>query len=161
MAIVAAGITVPEALKAHEQLRAAGIAARVIDLYSVKPVDRATLREAARECPDGLVVVEDHRPEGGLADAVAEAFEGTAAPAIRRLAVAVMSGSATPDEQLAAAGIDAGAIAAAARGRRPGWIGNALIWAAAAKPASTSAGRPSCFAAQRRWLRAGRVGANL
>ena len=91
MAIVAAGITVGEALKAHDQLRAAGIAARVIDLYSVKPVDRATLREAARDCRGGLIVVEDHRPEGGLGDAVAEAFEGSPAPAIRRLAVAVMS----------------------------------------------------------------------
>ena len=53
---------------------------RVIDLYSVKPVDRATLHEAARECPGGLVVVEDHHPEGGLGDAVAEAFDGAAAP---------------------------------------------------------------------------------
>ncbi len=87
----------------------------MIDLYSVKPVDRATLREAARECRGGLIVVEDHRPEGGLADAVAEAFEGIPAPAIRRLAVAVMSGSATPREQLADAGIDAAAIIEAAR----------------------------------------------
>jgi transketolase len=115
VAIVAAGITVPEALKAHDRLRVAGIAARVIDLYSVKPVDRATLREAARDCRGGLVVVEDHRPEGGLADAVCEAFEGAPAPPIRRLAVAVMSGSATPDEQLADAGIDAGAIVDAVR----------------------------------------------
>ncbi len=108
--IVAAGITVPEALKAHDQLRARGVTTRVIDLYSVKPVDRTTLREAARECPEGLLVVEDHHPEGGLADAVAEAFDGVAAPAMRRLGVRSMPGSATPEEQLGLAGIDANAI---------------------------------------------------
>jgi transketolase len=109
-AIVAAGITVREALKAHDELRRRGIMTRVIDLYSVKPVDEATLHEAARECPGGLVVVEDHHPEGGLADAVAEAFDAVVAPPIRRLAVRNMPASATPDEQLAAAGIDAHAI---------------------------------------------------
>jgi transketolase len=112
-AIIAAGVTVHEALKAHDELRGRGVPTRVIDLYSVKPVDRATLHEAAKECPGGLLVVEDHHPEGGLADAVAEAFDGVAAPPIRRLAVRIMPGSATPDEQLAAAGIDARAIVAA------------------------------------------------
>jgi transketolase len=111
-AIIAAGVTVPEALKAHDELRRRGVTTRVIDLYSVKPVDRATLHEAARACSGGLLVVEDHHPEGGLADAVAEAFEGLPAPPIRRLAVRIMPGSATPDEQLAAAGIDARAIVA-------------------------------------------------
>jgi transketolase len=115
VAVIAAGVTVHEALKAYDQLRGAGVAIRVIDLYSVKPVDRATLHEAARACPGGLVVVEDHHPEGGLAGAVAEAFEGEPAPAIRRLAVRIMAGSATPDQQLAAAGIDARAIAEAVR----------------------------------------------
>jgi transketolase len=108
--IVAAGITVHEALKAHERLRARGVMTRIIDLYTVKPVDRATLREAARECPGGLLVVEDHHPEGGLADAVAEAFDGIAAPTMSRLAVRNMPGSATPEEQLGLAGIDANAI---------------------------------------------------
>jgi len=109
-AIVAAGITVHEALKAHAELSERGIPTRVIDLYSVKPVDRPTLIEAARECPGGLLVVEDHHPEGGLADAVAEAFDGMRAPLLRRLAVRTMPGSATPEEQLRAAGIDARAI---------------------------------------------------
>jgi len=118
VAVVAAGITVHEALKAHEELGRAGLAVRVIDLYSVKPVDQETLQEAARECPGGLVVVEDHHPEGGLADAVAEAFASTAAPPIRRLAVRTMPGSATPAEQLADAGIDARAIADAVRALR-------------------------------------------
>ncbi len=114
VAIVAAGITLHEALKAHEQLRTQGVMARVIDLYSVKPVDQVTLREAARECPAGFLVVEDHHPEGGLADALGEAFEGSAVPPIRRLAVRSMPGSATPEEQLRAAGIDASAIIQAA-----------------------------------------------
>jgi transketolase len=113
VAVVAAGITVHQALKAHEELARAGVAIRVIDLYSVKPVDQATLQEAAGECPGGFVVVEDHHPEGGLADAVAEAFASVPAPPIRRLAVRTMPGSATPDEQLADAGIDARAIVAA------------------------------------------------
>jgi transketolase len=109
-AIIAAGITVHEALKAHDELRRRGVTTRVIDLYSVKPVDRATLHEAARECVGRLLVVEDHHAEGGLADAVAEAFEGEPTPAIGRLAVRIMPGSATPEEQLEAAGIDARAI---------------------------------------------------
>ena len=116
VAIVAAGITVHEALRAHELLRADGVYARVIDAYSVKPIDRATLLEAARECPRGLVVVEDHHPEGGLADAVLEAFEGQPAPRVARLAVRLMPGSASPDEQLDDAGIDARAVAEVARG---------------------------------------------
>ena len=110
LGIVAAGITVHEALKAYERLRARGVMTRIVDLYSVKPVDRAMLREAARECSGGLLVVEDHHPEGGLADAVAEAFEGIGAPTMRRLGVRSMPGSATPKEQLSLAGIDANAI---------------------------------------------------
>jgi transketolase len=110
VAIIAAGITVHEALKAHDLLREQGIVTRVIDLYSVKPVDRATLIAAARECPAGFVVVEDHHPEGGLADAVAEAFDTVPGPAIRRLAVRILPGSATPEQQLRAAAIDAKAI---------------------------------------------------
>jgi len=110
VAIIAAGITVHEAIEAHERLREAGVATRVIDLYSVKPVDRETLHEAARSCPGGFVVVEDHHPEGGLASAVAEAFNGMAAPATHCLAVRIMPGSGKPEEQLHAARIDAEAI---------------------------------------------------
>ncbi|HXU64870.1 MAG TPA: transketolase [Polyangia bacterium] len=115
VALVAAGITLHEALKAHDRLRGEGVAVRVIDLYSVKPVDRATLQEAARDCAGGLIVVEDHHPEGGLGDAVAECFDGAAAPAIRRLAVRIMPGSSSPQEELQDAGIDADAIARAVR----------------------------------------------
>lgn len=113
--LVAAGVTVHEALKAADLLAGEGIRARVVDLYSVKPVDAATLREAA-ERTGRFVTVEDHRPEGGLGDAVAGAFEGARrAPLMTRLAVRTMPASATPAEQSRAAGIDAEAIAAAAR----------------------------------------------
>ncbi|MER6142585.1 transketolase [Streptomyces sparsogenes] len=113
--IVAAGVTVHEAIAAADRLAEEGIPARVIDLYSVKPVDAPTLREAA-ELTGGLVTVEDHHPEGGLGDAVLEAFgDGRPAPRTIRLAVRDMPVSATPAQQLTAAGIDAEAIAAAAR----------------------------------------------
>ncbi len=113
--LVAAGVTVPEALAAADALEGEGIAVRVIDLYSVKPVDRETLRAAAEET-GCLVTVEDHRPEGGLGDAVLDAFaDGRPVPRLVRLAVRNMPGSASPDEQLHAAGIDAESIAAAGR----------------------------------------------
>jgi transketolase len=113
--IVGAGITLHEALKAADALAAAGINARVIDLYSVKPVDSDTLREAARETA-AIVTVEDHFPEGGIGDAVLEALaDAPGRPIVRKLAVRIMPGSATPAEQLAAAEIDAEHIAAAAR----------------------------------------------
>ncbi|NBD12278.1 transketolase [Corallococcus silvisoli] len=107
--VVAAGITLHEALKAYELLKQEGIPVRVIDLYSVKPVDAKTLREAARETQGRLVVVEDHWAEGGLADAVLEAFTGERAllPTVVRLAVTKLPGSGKPAELLSAAGIDA------------------------------------------------------
>ncbi len=104
-----------EALAAAESLDREGIQVRVIDLYSIKPVDRDTLREAAEQT-GCLVTVEDHRAEGGIGDAVLDAFlDGRPVPRLVRLAVRTMPGSATPAEQLHAAGIDAESIAAAAR----------------------------------------------
>ncbi|MFE1880540.1 transketolase [Streptomyces diastatochromogenes] len=115
LTVVAAGVTVHEALAAADRLAEEDIAVRVIDLYSVKPVDVATLRRAAEET-GCLVTVEDHHEQGGLGDAVAEAFgDGRPAPRLVRLAVRTMPGSAAPDEQLHAAGIDALGIAAAAK----------------------------------------------
>ncbi|MGQ4383902.1 transketolase [Streptomyces sp. SAS_270] len=115
LTLVAAGVTVHEALAAADALDSAGIKARVIDLYSVKPVDRRTLREAA-ERTGCLVTVEDHREEGGLGDAVLDAFlDGRPMPRLVRLAVRTMPGSASPEEQLHAAGIDAESIVAAAQ----------------------------------------------
>jgi transketolase len=114
--IAAAGITVPEALTAASQLAARGVSARVIDVYSVKPIDAATLRQAARDT-GRIVTVEDHWAEGGLGGAVLEVFaDGTdeALPIVRTLAVREMPGSAAPEDQLADAGIDSRAITSAA-----------------------------------------------
>ncbi|WP_405589337.1 transketolase [Streptomyces sp. NBC_01190] len=113
--LIGAGVTVPQALAAADRLAAEGIHARVIDLYSVKPVDVMTLREAAA-ATGRFVTVEDHHPEGGIGDAVLESFgNGHPMPLTTRLGVNVIPGSATPDEQLHAVGIDADAITAAAR----------------------------------------------
>ncbi|EST34985.1 transketolase [Streptomyces roseochromogenus] len=115
LTVVAAGVTVPEALAAADRLAEDGVRVRVIDLYSVKPVDTDTLRRAAEET-GCLLTVEDHHAEGGLGDAVAGAFaDGRPVPRLVRLAVRAMPGSAAPDEQLHAAGIDALGIAAAAK----------------------------------------------
>jgi transketolase len=115
LTLVAAGVTVHEALAAADTLAEAGIKVRVVDLYSVKPVDRRTLREAAEQT-GCLVTVEDHHEEGGIGDAVLDAFgDGRPVPRLVRLAVRNMPGSASPEEQLHAAGIDAESIAAAAR----------------------------------------------
>ncbi|WP_221358219.1 transketolase [Streptomyces beigongshangae] len=114
LTVVAAGVTVHEALKAADALAADGLPVRVIDLYSVKPVDRETLRTAAGQT-GCLLTVEDHHEEGGLGDAVLDAFtDGRPTPRLVRLAVRDMPGSATPAEQLRAAGIDAESIVAAA-----------------------------------------------
>jgi transketolase len=113
--LVGAGITLHEAIKAADALADEGIAARVIDLYSIKPLDAVTLLAAGRET-GAVVTVEDHFPEGGLGDAVLDVFaDERNAPQVRKLAVRIMPGSATPAEQLAATGIDAQHIADAAR----------------------------------------------
>jgi transketolase len=113
--LVGAGITLHQAIAAADALAEEGITARVIDLYSIKPIDAATLREAA-DATGRLVTVEDHWAEGGVGSAVLEVFaDAPTHPPISILAVRTMPGSATPAEQLADAGIDATAIAAAAR----------------------------------------------
>jgi transketolase len=112
--LVAAGVTVPESLAAADRLAGMGIAARVIDLYSIKPVDVDTLHRAALDT-GAMVTVEDHWPEGGLGDAVLAAFaDGGPLPRVCKLAVGRMPASATPSQQLHAAGVDASAIVAAA-----------------------------------------------
>ena len=114
--IVAAGITVPEAMAAADELGSAGICARVIDLYSVKPVDVATLGAAASETK-GIVVVEDHWAEGGLGSAVLEglASTGQPLPKVKLLGVKQLPGSGTPAELLDVSGISARHIVAAAK----------------------------------------------
>jgi transketolase len=116
VAVVAAGITVHEALKAYETLKGEGIAVRIIDAYSVKPIDRAALLQAAKDTGGKIVVVEDHWIEGGLGDAVLEAYAAAGAlPRVVKLGVREMPGSGTPAELLAAAGIDTGHIVKAAK----------------------------------------------
>jgi transketolase len=113
--IVGIGVTVHEALEAAATLDEEGISARVIDAYSVKPIDADTL-QAASEATGRIITVEDHFPEGGLGDAVLAALaEKDEHPHVLKLAVREMPRSGKPDELLNAYGIDAEHIADAAR----------------------------------------------
>jgi transketolase len=113
--LVGAGVTVHEALAAASLLADDGVSARVIDAYSVKPIDAVTLSQAASET-GRILTVEDHWPQGGLGDAVLDALAADAGslPSVRKLAVRELPGSATPAEQLQMAGIDMLSIAMAA-----------------------------------------------
>ena len=116
VAIIGAGITLHEALEAADTLAQDGVHARVIDLYSVKPVDVEGLRASAEATGGRIVTVEDHWPEGGIGEAVLSAFADTdERPRIVQLAVREMPTSGKPAELLAAAGIDAEHIAEAVR----------------------------------------------
>ena len=103
--VIGAGVTLFEALKAHDELTAKGISIRVIDLYSVQPVDGAALIEAGRET-GRLITVEDHYVSGGLGDAVARAV-AAAGLTVTRLAVPEIPRSGKPDELLDKFGISA------------------------------------------------------
>ena len=115
--LIGAGITLHECLAAADELAGQGVSARVIDLYSVKPADAATLAAAAAATRGRLVIAEDHHPEGGLGSAVLDALtgDGRIDLAIAHLAVREIPGSGTGEELLAGAGIDAAHIADAAR----------------------------------------------
>jgi transketolase len=112
--LIGAGVTLYNCLEAADRLAERGIPARVIDLYSVKPVDEATLREAARATGGRFVVAEDHYPEGGLAAAVLEALAADP-PRLAHCAVRALPTSGTPAELMEAAGISAVHIAEAAQ----------------------------------------------
>ncbi len=117
VALIGAGVTLHECLKAATTLAKAGIAARVIDLYSLKPVDVATLREASRVTGGRLVVVEDHYPQGGLGATVMEALAmEPKPPRVAHLAVRGLPTSGQPEELMNAAGITAPHIVRAAKG---------------------------------------------
>jgi len=107
--VVAAGITVHEALAAHNSLKERGISVRIIDAYSIKPLDVATLEQAARETR-GLLVVEDHWRDGGLGDAVAAALNSTVP--VHHLAITQEPRSGTTEELLDRYGISRRAIEA-------------------------------------------------
>ncbi len=112
--VIGAGITVFEALKAYDELKALGTSIRVIDLYSVQPVDRAALAAAARATGGHLITVEDHYAAGGIGDAVAEAVadEGFT---VHRLAVREIPRSGKPEELVDRFGISARHIIEAVR----------------------------------------------
>jgi transketolase len=112
--VIGGGVTVFEALKAYDVLKGSGTAIRVIDLYSVAPVDKAALVAAARATGGHLITVEDHYATGGIGDAVAEAV-ADAGFTVHRLAVREIPRSGKPDELLERFGISARHIADAVR----------------------------------------------
>ena len=112
--VVAAGVTVFEALQACDTLQRNGIGIRVVDLYSIQPVDGDSLVRCARETGGRLITVEDHYVHGGLGDAVAEAV-GDEAIVVHRLAVREIPRSGKPEELLERYGISATRIVEAAR----------------------------------------------
>ncbi len=115
--LIGAGVTLHECLAAADRLAEQGINARVIDVYSVKPIDSETLVAAATATAGRIVVAEDHHPEGGLGSAVAGALLAQQVAPVRlaHLAVREMPGSGTAQELLGASGIDAAHIETAAR----------------------------------------------
>jgi transketolase len=114
LTIVAAGVTLFEALKAHDQLKAAGIAVRVVDLYSISPIDRATLMDCARATHGRILTVEDHYAHGGLGDAVLSAV-GTEGIQVHKLAVRTIPHSGKPEELVDHFGIGARSIVDSAK----------------------------------------------
>ena len=104
--VIAAGVTLHEALKAYETLQADGISIRIIDLYSVKPVDAKTVFDAAADTNNTIITVEDHYPEGGLNDAVMAAVAPKGVT-VHKLAVNGLPRSGKADELLKAHGISA------------------------------------------------------
>jgi transketolase len=122
--LIGAGVTVHQCLRAADELAAEGMSARVIDLYLVKPLDRATVAGVATATWGRLVIAEDHYPQGGLGAAVLEALAGSGQPLrARQCVVSGLPGSGTPGELMEAAGISAARIAAAARELATGQAG--------------------------------------
>jgi transketolase len=115
-AIIAAGVTVHNALAAAEELARESTEVRVIDCYTIKPIDRETVRRAAQETMGRLVVVEDHYPEGGLGAAVMEALSADPdPPRVVHLAVRGLPGSGKPAELMDKAEISSRHIVAAVK----------------------------------------------
>ena len=112
--VIGAGVTVFEALKAHDELKKDGINIRVIDLYSLQPVDAASLTRCARETGGRMITVEDHYAAGGVGDAVAGAI-AAGGFTVTRLAVREIPRSGMPDELLERYGISAKHIVAAVK----------------------------------------------
>src|SRR6516225_4903757 len=114
--LIGAGVTLHNCLAAADELASDGIGARVLDLYSLKPIDTQALLDATAATGGRLVVAEDHYPEGGIGSAVLEALSDAGHPArIAHLAVRGLPGSGTPAELMDAAGISARHVVQAAR----------------------------------------------
>jgi transketolase len=114
--VVAAGVTLFEALKAYDELKAAGVNIRIIDLYSLQPIDAAGLSKAARDTHH-VITVEDHYPAGGIGDAVARAIATTGVD-VTHLAVREIPRSGKPEELLDRYGISAAHIVSAVKAVR-------------------------------------------
>ncbi|GAI80081.1 unnamed protein product, partial [marine sediment metagenome] len=106
--VIGAGLTVHEALKAYDGLKEERISVRIIDAYSVEPIDKDNISKEVEKAGKKVVVVEDHFQNGGLGDAVAQALSGKAE--IVHLAVKDLPRSGKPEELLAKYGIDASHI---------------------------------------------------
>jgi transketolase len=113
--VVGAGVTVFEALKASDELKKLGVSIRVVDLYSLQPIDGAALLRCARETRGRVITVEDHYAGGGIGDAVASAIASEGFT-VKRLAVSEIPRSGTPEQLLDRYGISARQIVAAVRG---------------------------------------------
>jgi transketolase len=113
--VVAAGVTLFEALKAHDKLKEQGIMIRVIDIFSVKPIDKALLVESGKRTNNTIITVEDHYPDGGLGDAVAAAVS-TEGIRVHKLAVPELPRSGKAEELLQHYGLSAARIADKVRG---------------------------------------------
>ena len=114
LTIVAAGVTIFEALKAYDTLKTTGVSVRVVDLYSIVPIDRTTLLDSARATYGRILTVEDHYAHGGLGDAVLSAV-GTEGIKVHKLAVRAIPHSGKPDELVDHFGIGARSIVEAAK----------------------------------------------
>jgi transketolase len=115
--VIGAGVTLHEALKAADQLKAASLSVRVIDLYCVKPLDGNALAAQIASTGGRLITVEDHWPEGGIGEAVLSALAqvGVAPSKSRLIAVRDMPHSGKPEELVDAFGISAKHIVEAVR----------------------------------------------
>jgi transketolase len=116
--VVAAGVTVFEALTAHDELARQGVHIRVVDLYCLQPIDGATLVTCARETKGRVITVEDHYAAGGIGDAVASAIAADGFTVHQRLAVREIPRSGTPEQLLDRYGISSRHIVAAVLGAR-------------------------------------------
>ncbi|MBI2598674.1 transketolase [Candidatus Curtissbacteria bacterium] len=110
LTIVACGVTLVEAIAAAEELAQSGVNVRVVDAYSIKPIDEATIKRAAKETGNLVITVEDHYPEGGLGDVVLNVFATDPRVNIHKLAVYKMPMSGKGDELLEYEGISKKAI---------------------------------------------------